>query len=462
MLLMITTLLVAVPLLLVAHLVRNYLKLRHIPGPFLAKFTDLWRWHSMNNTHFYGPTLMKLHERYGRLVRVGPNFVSVSDPAAIGTVYGTSPVWKKGPSYEVIIGVSNGRLVHSLITMNETQQSAVMKGIGSAFTPNAVLDYEPFVDQSAALLVAALEERYSVDMGKWMQLFAMDVLNRNAFGESPGFLKTGEDIDDMQATVEKRFEYYNRWAAIPEIEYLLHKNFLVIQMGTAINNLARLARHHFQKRKEEGGEKPHQDLLQKYLDGQARFPDSISDTHVVGLVVSSIAAGADSTAMTLTAILFYLLKYPIVLAALEQEIQAFKGDGLLSPNPRWEEVKNLPYLDAVIKETMRFFPVNASGLDRVVPHGGCSLAGAFLPAETVVGCFIDSVQRDVDVYGEDAGHFRPEMWLVTDKGRLKKMNRASLSFGAGKRICVGRHIALMEMKKVIPLLVSRFNVSKCG
>jgi cytochrome P450 len=414
----------------------------------------------MNNTLFYGPTLMKLHEQYGRIVRIGPNIISVSDPAAISTVYGTSPVWKKGPSYEVIVGVSNGSLVRSLITMNETQQSAVMKGFGSAFTPNAVLDYEPFVDESAALLVAALEEQRSVDIVKWLQLFAMDVLNRNAFGESPGFLKVGDDIDDMQATVEKRFEYYNRWAAIPGIEYLLHKNPLARRMGTAINNLAQLARDQFQKRKQEGGEKPHKDLLQKYLDGQARYPDSISDNSVIGLIVSSIAAGADSTAMTLTGILFYLLKNPTVLSTLEQEIEAAKRDMLLSPNPKWEEVKNLPYLDAVIKETMRIFPVNASGLDRVVPDGGCSISGAFLPGGTVVGCFIDSVQRDVGVYGEDAGHFRPERWLDTDQEGVKKMNRTFLGFGAGKRICVGRHIALLEMKKVIPLLVSKFSVSK--
>jgi cytochrome P450 len=459
MLALIQTLLFAAPFLLVTHLVRNYLKLKHIPGPFLAKFSDLWRWHSMNNTHFYGPTLMALHEQHGRLVRIGPNFVSVSDPTAISIVYGTSPVWVKGPSYEVIVGVSNGHLVNSLITMNETQQSAVMKGIGSAFTPNAMLDYEPFVDESAALLIAALEERRSVDMVKWLQLFAMDVLNRNAFGESPGFLKTGDDIDGMQATVEKRFQYYNRWAAIPRIEYMLYKNPLARQMGTAINNLAQLARHQFQKRKAEGDEKPHKDLLQKYLDGQSRYPDSISDTSVIGLVVSSIAAGADSTAMTLTGILFHLLKHPTVLSALEEEVQAAEGDGLLSPNPKWEEVKNLPYLDAVIKETMRFFPVNASGLDRVVPDGGCSLAGVFLPAGTIVGCFIDSVQRNIGVYGEDADQFRPERWLGADEGRLKKMNRAFLGFGAGKRICVGRHIAMMEMKKVIPLLVSRFHVS---
>ena len=63
----------------------RYQRLAHIPGPFLAAFTDLWR----ARIQFFGPivpTLHQLHEKYGPVVRIGPNTVSLSNPAHIPIV----------------------------------------------------------------------------------------------------------------------------------------------------------------------------------------------------------------------------------------------------------------------------------------------------------------------------------------------------------------------------------------
>lgn len=76
------------------RLIRNYLRLRHIPGPFIASLTDLWRSRAQNSPNF-GDRMIELHRQYGPLVRLGPNFVSVSDPAAVPIIYGNKPVWKK-------------------------------------------------------------------------------------------------------------------------------------------------------------------------------------------------------------------------------------------------------------------------------------------------------------------------------------------------------------------------------
>jgi hypothetical protein len=81
-------------LLLAIRLVRNYLRLKSVPGPFLAHFTDLWRSRAQNSPNF-GAKMLELHRKYGPLVRTGPNFVSVSDPAAVPIIYGSKPVWLK-------------------------------------------------------------------------------------------------------------------------------------------------------------------------------------------------------------------------------------------------------------------------------------------------------------------------------------------------------------------------------
>jgi len=64
-----------------------YVRLRHIPGPFLAKFTNIPRfsWVKSNRAH---DIHIDLHRKYGRIVRYGPNMVAVSDPAEIGKIYG--------------------------------------------------------------------------------------------------------------------------------------------------------------------------------------------------------------------------------------------------------------------------------------------------------------------------------------------------------------------------------------
>ena len=75
------------PFLLLVHFGSNYWRLRHIPGPILAKFSDLWRLYAV----WRGDaeiTYFKLHEQYGDIVRVGPNCVSISKPDVIPSIYG--------------------------------------------------------------------------------------------------------------------------------------------------------------------------------------------------------------------------------------------------------------------------------------------------------------------------------------------------------------------------------------
>ena len=81
-----------------------YFRLAHVPGPFLAGFSNVPRllWVRSNRAH---EIHVALHRRYGSLVRFGPNMVSVADPEEIGTVYGFGKSWLK---------VSGWRLVFSL------------------------------------------------------------------------------------------------------------------------------------------------------------------------------------------------------------------------------------------------------------------------------------------------------------------------------------------------------------
>ena len=74
--------------------IQTYWRLSHIPGPLLAKFTNLPRllWVKSNRAHHVH---IDLHRKYGHIVRFGPNMVSVSDPKEIGTIYSFKKPWAK-------------------------------------------------------------------------------------------------------------------------------------------------------------------------------------------------------------------------------------------------------------------------------------------------------------------------------------------------------------------------------
>lgn len=74
-------------------------------------------------------------------------------------------------------------------------------------------------------------------------------------------------------------------------------------------------------------------------------------------------------------------------------------------------------------------------------------------------CSQMAVHQDQEVYGRDADTFRPDRWLEGNENQRRQMDRSYLSFGTGKRTYMGVHIAWLEMKKTLPLLMMNFEVS---
>ncbi|KAF5529252.1 hypothetical protein FNAPI_13938, partial [Fusarium napiforme] len=409
---------------------------------------------AQNAPHF-GDKIIALHRKYGPLVRIGPNLVSVSDPAAIPTIYGNKHVWKKAslvspspaPSsqfsanhYHVQASSSGaatpiygGQAIPSVITMSEASHTSIRRAVRRTFTTSELLEYEAFIDETAETLV------------KWS----------TALPSLISWASSG-----IMAAAMKRFDHWNTWAALPNLEYLLIKSPLARWRSKDDSSLAKVSRQKLASRNR--AEFPHgtsADLLQKLLAGQSKHADRVTDNEMLGVVMSIISAGADTTASTFVAIFYFLMRHPPVLAMLRAEIDNALRDGTLSDPPRWKQVYQLPYLEAIIKETMRYWPPFAFGLDRVIPEGGALIAGTMLPAGVEVGAHVEAVHRDYTVYGDDADIFRPERWTEASEAQRALMDRSFLSFSTGKRVCLGLHIAYRELKKVVPLLLMKFDVT---
>jgi cytochrome P450 len=162
-------------------------------------------------------------------------------------------------------------------------------------------------------------------------------------------------------------------------------------------------------------------------------------------------AGSDTTATTLRATTLFVITQPKVYAALQSEIDEAERSNLLSkPIVQDAEVKNLPYLQACIKEGLRIWPPVMGLNQKAVPSGGEMVNGKFIPGGTKIGYSAWGVHRNKEVFGEDAHVFRPERWLGVNEERLSEMHKvADLVFGHGRYGCLGKTVALLELGKAL-------------
>ena len=150
------------------------------------------------------------------------------------------------------------------------------------------------------------------------------------------------------------------------------------------------------------------------------------------------------------------------MTKLQSEIDDAHKAGKLSNLIQDEEARNqLPYLNAVLKEAMRLHPSVGLLLERHVPAGGAVFCGKHVPEGTIVGINPWVLQHDPEVF-PDPESFQPERWLIESKEELANMEKHFFSFGAGSRVCIGRNISMIEMRKIIPLLVREFDMSMEG
>ena len=159
-------------------------------------------------------------------------------------------------------------------------------------------------------------------------------------------------------------------------------------------------------------------------------------------------------------ILDFLCLNPVPLERLRGELD----HASLSFLPQYRETNSLPYLNAVVKEALRLHAPVGVVLERLVPKGGVTLCGRFLPEGTIVGCNPAVVHMDRRVYGRKypVDQYHPERWLEATDEEKADMERCFMAFGSGKRSCIGKNISLLEVYKLVPLLLSRFEVSGQG
>ena len=204
---------------------------------------------------------------------------------------------------------------------------------------------------------------------------------------------------------------------------------------------------------------------QSGAEWMTKYTNGDSWPQYLGVVLSVMFAGSDTTTSTLCSVVYFLARHAEQRARVQAELDAYFIDPLSIPTG--DEGAGLPYLTAVLKETLRLrgpagFVGRRSVVELTLPSGltitpSCNLVTSWQMA-----------QINPLLWGDDASCFRPERWLEDDLCTSRKQPHVDASlplssvympFGGGKRVCIGQQFARLEMVTVLAMVLRRFDVT---
>ncbi|KAF4307889.1 Pisatin demethylase [Botryosphaeria dothidea] len=468
----------------VIHLLRNKFNkgLNKYPGPALAGYTNWWRFFDVwgRKTEW---THIHLHRKHGDFVRLGPNVISIADPKAIKMIYGLNKGMTKSDFYPLQQATANGQRVWSLFTsQNEDWHAKYRRCVNGAFAMSALVSYEPLVDSTVNFFLDQTDRLFAsseqvCNFNRWLQFFAFDVIGDLTWSKRLGYIEKNEDIDNIVAFLAKFLGYCAVAGQQPWLDLLIDKNpiKLALQRWGVIGKIFPVTKFALERQSERAAEmekiRNHGlddnkggaiDLLSKFTGALHDHPEFMTERMVLASSVSMIFAGSETTGISLSAAFYYLVKNPRVYKKLMEELDEAVRNGTIVDRENgavtWAEAQKLPYLDAVVQETFRVHPAAGLMLERVTPPQGITVCGEFIPGGTIVGCNAWVLHRRPEIFGQDADVYRPERWLEASPEKLKEMKATMFQFGGGSRTCLGKNISLLEIYKLVPSFLRRFEI----
>ncbi|KAL2129299.1 hypothetical protein VTI74DRAFT_7961 [Chaetomium olivicolor] len=196
------------------------------------------------------------------------------------------------------------------------------------------------------------------------------------------------------------------------------------------------------------------DLLTAMLEGvDPKTGQKLSDSSIIDNLITFLIAGHETTSGLLSFAFYLLIKHPEAYKKAQEEVDRVLGKGPM----KLEHIKNLPYIAAILRETLRMCPTipmvpRAANQDDII--------GGKYPVAKDQVCFLLLAQSHVDpaVFGDTAKDFVPERMLDENFERLtKEFPDCWKPFGTGIRACIGRPFAWQEAIIVMAVLLQNFD-----
>ena len=349
--------------------------------------------------------------------------------------------------------------------------------ISHTFSPKSVTQFEPYLHDDLAMFVRKWDELTSESPGayvdtdclKWFNYLAFDMIGNLAFGEPFGMLSAAADIAEVRPSPEspplyapaieilnRRGEVSATLGCLPQLKpYAKHFPDPFFHKGLgAIESLAGMSIARVKARLEYPPEINRLDLLDRLTEGRDDNGEPLGFEELTAEAQTQLIAGSDTTSNSSCALLFHLVRNEKAYRKLQAEL-----DSAIPSNvdvPSFDTVRDLPYLQAVVNETLRHHSTASIGHPREIPPDspGIHLLGYYFAPGTVLSVPTYTIHHSTAIWGPDADEFKPERWF-----RLTtRQKNAFIPFSFGPRACVGRNVADMQLKLIAATWVRRYDV----
>ncbi|KAJ3541648.1 hypothetical protein NM208_g4516 [Fusarium decemcellulare] len=394
---------------------------------------------------------MKLIKR--PVVRIGPNELSFADPSAVAQIYTTDSFQKEESFYFSKRGYEEE---HLFSFRNPAAHRQRRKLLSRGYSQGSLLAVEKEISAKVQTFLNMLRDETAdgspVDVHSKIHLLSFDVVYRLLFGEDPNSLESGGEHKVLSYFRAWRpiFIYKEFWPVLENIgEYLpgtLGGNFRKVRAWKEYSvDLIKKCR-------QNNVVTPFfRSVLYGEKDGYLGRP--LTDSEVAEECMSGMFGGTGTTANTFVFLLWATLRHPEAVKKLKEELaSAVPNAGGV---PDYQTCARLPYLQAVINETLRIYPTIVAMLPRIAVRDS-TVAGVPIPKGTIVGTQNYTIHRWETAF-PDPERFMPDRWF--DDTTTTERKEAFVPFSVGARKCIGINLAQMELSKLVAAFFLRFDAT---
>jgi len=327
---------------------------------------------------------------------------------------------------------------HAIITQNGEDHTRLRRLIGPFFTAKATESYLPFIVQGASDFCERFVTQGTFTLLTEMKRYAFAVNTTAVLGMDFSEKSAGEALELFKIFINGFISF--------EINLPFTKFGKAMKARTALLEIIKESVNESKSTPEDRAPK----VLQQVLDARDENGNGLTQDEIGDLMLNLLFAGFDTTATTMTSIIFQLAQYPEVWDKLRTEQRQIIEEFGVEITPK--ALGTMSYADAVMKETMRL-RVLVGGVFRRVTKT-FELDGYRIPEGWTLQVQTGGTTRLLDDrWMTDADEFRPERFL--EEGASKG---AYMPWGLGPHLCLGKTIAEVEMKAILAVLARKYRV----
>ncbi|KAJ6496338.1 cytochrome P450 [Mycena sanguinolenta] len=416
-----------------------------------------------------------------------------TDIKAMNHVVSKSDIYQKAPSMRSTTEILVGRGILAAVNEDHRRQR---RALNPAFgLPQVRVLTEIFIEKAVQLrdiwaAQAAKENGAArIEVMSWLRRMTLDVIGQAGFNYRFDALEADGKPNELSDAFTDLLHspHANRYAGFRSAQGIVPILKIMPGPGQSLvrlahNKMFRIGNQIVNQSKADikasEGEKDlgkGRDLLSTLLKANlsASIPDSqrLNDAEVVGQIPTFFFAGHETTSLATSWALHALSAHPAAQSKLREELLTIPTD-----NPTMDELNSLPYLEAVVREMMRVHaPVVSTQRmamqDDIMPlakpyidKDGKSHDSLPIPKGQRIHIPILAINTDKDIWGEDAGEFRPERWekVPESASDIPGVWANLFTFFAGPHNCIGFRFSLVEIKALLFTLIRAFEFEEAA